>query len=157
MKLACSLPFKGGMSQWDKHKTPMKLSVNAGTSSNFLYHLAYIPSPLNKFCCFTKFHLCPGSNNMAWYISHKCLFVGWEFKRYNKLQGYSPWNWRSVFSVTAGKEKKSQEETWCKPAPWLLCVFKRHIVDTLPRITVSLEFAVNSAASPLGLQKRVYS
>lgn len=66
-------------------------------------------------------------------------------------------NWGSVFSLTAGKEKESQEETWCKPGPWLLCVYMRHVLDTLPRITISLEFAVNSAVRPLGLQKRIYS
>lgn len=38
-----------------------------------------------------------------------------------------------------------------------LCAYMRHVLDTLPRITMSLEFAVNSAVSPLGLQKRIYS
>lgn len=73
------------------------------------------------------------------------------------MRGYSACNWGSVFSVTTGKEKGSQEETWSKPGPWLLCVWVRHVLDTLPRITMSLLFAVNSALSPLGLQKKIYS
>lgn len=73
------------------------------------------------------------------------------------MKGCSACNWGSVFSVTGGKEKESWEETWCKPGPLLLCVYVRDVLDTLPRITMSLEFAVNSAANPLGLQKRIYS
>lgn len=44
------------------------------------------------------------------------------------MRGCSACDWGSVFSVTGGKEKKSQEETWCKPGPLLLCVYMRDVL-----------------------------